>query len=124
MSQSKHRALTETVEIPLAQKGILDTLRIVLRTEARSSLVARRSSLVARRSTLATGCRWFRLLGDTVPGVGPWGKADMLSWDLAYRAEYVALAEMQADAFAILDTELGRCVEGIGVTALIDVLRC
>ena len=38
-------------------------------------------------------------------------------------AEYVALTQLQADAFITLDADLARSVEGIVATASIDALR-
>lgn len=40
-----------------------------------------------------------------------------------YDAEYVALTQLQADAFVTMDLELARRVEGIVATASIDALR-
>jgi len=37
-----------------------------------------------------------------------------------YNAEYVALTQLQADAFVALDAELARSIEGIVATASID----
>jgi predicted nucleic acid-binding protein len=49
--------------------------------------------------------------------------ADQLGWGETYDAEYVALTQLQADAFVTLDAELARQVEGIVPTATIDALR-
>ncbi len=49
--------------------------------------------------------------------------ADQLGWASTYHAEYVALTQLQADAFVTLDAELARSVEGIVATASIDALR-
>jgi hypothetical protein len=40
-----------------------------------------------------------------------------------YNAEYVALTQLQADAFVTLDAELARSVEGIVARASVDALR-
>jgi hypothetical protein len=42
---------------------------------------------------------------------------------MACDAEYIALTQLQADAFVTLDPELARSVEGIVATASIDSLR-
>jgi predicted nucleic acid-binding protein len=52
-----------------------------------------------------------------------WELADQLGWAQTYDAEYIALTQLQADAFITLDTELARRVEGIVETASIDALR-
>jgi len=56
-------------------------------------------------------------------GVGPWDIAEQLGWDETYDAEYVALTQLQADAFVTLDAELAHRVEGIVPTATIEALR-
>ena len=65
----------------------------------------------------------IRLLGDAVLRRRAWDLADQLGWASTYNAEYVALTQLQADAFVTLDTELARSVEGIVETASIDALR-
>jgi predicted nucleic acid-binding protein len=65
----------------------------------------------------------IRLLGDAVLQRRAWDLADRLGWDSTYDAEYVALTQLQADAFVTLDEELARSVEGIVATASIDALR-
>jgi predicted nucleic acid-binding protein len=65
----------------------------------------------------------IRLLGDAVLQRRAWDIADQLGWDSTYDAEYVALTQLQADAFVTLDAELARSVDGIVATASIDALR-
>jgi predicted nucleic acid-binding protein len=65
----------------------------------------------------------IRLLGDAVLQRRAWDLADQLGWASTYDAEYVALTQLQADAFVTLDAELARSVEGIVATASIDALR-
>jgi predicted nucleic acid-binding protein len=65
----------------------------------------------------------IRLLGDAVLRRRAWEVADQLGWASTYNAEYVALTQLQADAFVTLDAELARSVEGIVATASIDALR-
>ena len=65
----------------------------------------------------------IRLLGDAVLQRRAWELADQLGWASTYNAEYVALTQLQADAFITLDAELARSVEGIVATAPIDALR-
>jgi predicted nucleic acid-binding protein len=52
-----------------------------------------------------------------------WELADELGWASTYNAEYVALTQLQADAFVTLDAELASSVKGIVATASIDALR-
>jgi predicted nucleic acid-binding protein len=65
----------------------------------------------------------IRLLGDAVLRRRAWNLADQLGWAETYDAEYVALTQLQADAFVTLDTELARQVERIVTTAPIESLR-
>jgi predicted nucleic acid-binding protein len=65
----------------------------------------------------------IRLFGDAVLQRRAWELADQLGWASTYNAEYVALTQLQADAFVTLDAELARSVEGIVATASIDALR-
>jgi predicted nucleic acid-binding protein len=65
----------------------------------------------------------IRLLGDAVLRRRAWDLADRLGWASTYDAEYVALTQLQADAFVTLDAELARSLEGIVATASIDALR-
>jgi predicted nucleic acid-binding protein len=65
----------------------------------------------------------IRLLGDAVLQRRAWDIADQLGWASTYDAEYVALTQLQADAFVTLDKELARRVKGVVTTAKIDALR-
>ena len=65
----------------------------------------------------------IRLLGDAVLRRRAWELADKLGWASTYAAEYLALTQLQADAFVTLDGDLARKVEGIVKTASIDALR-
>ncbi len=64
----------------------------------------------------------IRLLGDAVLRRRAWEVADKLGWASTYNAEYVALTQLQADAFVTLDADLAGSVEGIVTTAAIDAL--
>jgi predicted nucleic acid-binding protein len=65
----------------------------------------------------------IRLLGDAVLRRRAWDLAEQLGWAETYDAEYIALTQLQADAFVTLDTELARRVERIVSTATIEALR-
>jgi predicted nucleic acid-binding protein len=78
---------------------------------------------VARDHLARIGRIRIRLLGDAVLRRRAWEVADTLGWASTYDAEYVALTQLQADAFITLDAELARSVEGIVATASIDALR-
>ena len=64
----------------------------------------------------------IRLLGDAVLRRRAWDLAERLGWAETYDAEYVALTQLQADAYVTLDAELARRLEGIVPTATIEAL--
>ena len=78
---------------------------------------------VARERLARIGRIKIRLLGDAVLRRRAWEVADQLGWASTYDAEYVALTQLQADAFVTLDAKLARSVDGIVATASIDALR-
>ena len=65
----------------------------------------------------------IRLLGDAVLRRRAWDLAEQLGWAETYDAEYLALTQLQADAFVTLNTELARRMEGVVPTATIEALR-
>lgn len=65
----------------------------------------------------------IRLLGDAVLRRRAWDVAEQLGWATTYDAEYVALTQLQADAFVTLDAALARRVKGIVSTATIEALQ-
>jgi predicted nucleic acid-binding protein len=78
---------------------------------------------VARDRLARIGRMPIRLLGDGVLRRRAWDLAEQFGWASTYTAEYVALTQLQADAFVTLDAKLARSVEGIVPTASIDALR-
>ncbi len=66
----------------------------------------------------------IRLLGDAVLRRVAWRIADDLGWADTYTAEYLALTQLQADAFVTLDLGLARRVRDVVTIASIDdILR-
>ena len=63
-----------------------------------------------------------RFLGDRVLQRTAWKVADQLGWETTYDAEFVALTQLQADAFVTSDAELARAVADLIETATIDAL--
>ena len=64
----------------------------------------------------------IRLLGDAVLRRRAWKLADELGWPSTYDAEYLALTQLQGDAFITLDEELARRAERVVTLASIDEL--
>jgi predicted nucleic acid-binding protein len=116
---------SEGIEVPAAHELLAPTL---LRSQTLSALheavhkgeVPRGVALerLARIRTIP-----IRLLGDAVLRRRAWELADQLGWAGTYDAEYVALTQLQADAFVTLDAELARRVEGVVPTATVEALR-
>ncbi len=77
---------------------------------------------VAREHLARIGRMQIRLLGDAVLRRRAWEVADELGWSETFDAEYVALTQLQADAFVTMDAELARSVEGLVRTATLDAL--
>jgi predicted nucleic acid-binding protein len=65
----------------------------------------------------------IRLLGDAVLRRRAWEIANKLDWATTYDAEYVALTQLQADAFITLDADLARRVASVVRTATLDEIR-
>ena len=78
---------------------------------------------VARQHLARIGKMKIRLLGDAVLRGRAWDLASKLGWASTYNAEYIALTQLQADAFITMDEELARSVEGFVTTASIEALH-
>ena len=64
-----------------------------------------------------------RFLGDKVLQSRAWKVAEQLGWETTFDAEYVALTELQADAFVTSDRKLAQAVRGLVATETVDALR-
>jgi predicted nucleic acid-binding protein len=112
-------------KVPARHKLLAPTL---LRSQTLSALheAVQRGEIstdVARERLAWIGRLPIRLLGDAVLRRRAWQLADQLGWASTYVAEYLALTQLQADAFVTLDAKLARSVEGIVAVASIDALR-
>jgi predicted nucleic acid-binding protein len=119
------RLASEGIEVPAEHKLLAPTL---LRSQTLSALheAVHRGELESR-AALDQLARIrelpIRLLGDAVLRRRAWDIAEELGWADTYDAEYVALTQLQADAFVTLDAKLARRLDGIVPTATIDTLR-
>jgi predicted nucleic acid-binding protein len=116
---------SEGIEVPAEHELLAPTL---LRSQALSALhEAVHGGQIAPDVALDRLTRIqaipIRLLGDAVLRRRAWHLAEQLGWAETYDAEYLALTQLQADAFVTLDTELARRVEGVVPTATIQALR-
>jgi predicted nucleic acid-binding protein len=116
---------SEGVEVPAEHELLAPTL---LRSQTLSFLheaveAGEIPAEDAREHLARVGRMSIRLLGDSLLRRRAWDLATQLGWASTYNAEYIALTQLQADAFITLDQELARSVEGIVATASIDALR-
>jgi predicted nucleic acid-binding protein len=117
--------LASGVQVPSAHELLAPTL---LRSQTLSALheAVQRGEIptdIARNRLTRIARMPIRLLGDAVLRRRAWDLADQLGWASTHDAEYVALTQLQADAFVTLDADLARRVDGIVATASIDALR-
>lgn len=108
---SQHQLLAPT----LIRSNVLDSLYKEVRKGKISAAEGR--ELLARFSVMK-----IRFLGDKVLRRRAWEVADQLGWDSTDKAEYIALTQLQGDAFVTLDDKLARSVEGIVVVEPLDIL--
>ena len=116
---------SEEIEVPAEHELLAPTL---LRSQTLSALheALHRGEISADLALEQLERIWtmpIRLLGDAVLRRKAWRLAEQLGWAETYDAEYLALTQLQADAFITLDAELARQVEGIVSIATIDALR-
>jgi predicted nucleic acid-binding protein len=77
----------------------------------------------AARAELATiGRMPIRLLGDAVLRRRAWEIADRVGAASTFDAEYLALTQLQADAYVTMDKARARAAKGIVEVATIDAL--
>jgi predicted nucleic acid-binding protein len=119
------RLARDEVDVPAKHKLLAPTL---IRSQTLSALFGsvHRGEIerdVAREQLRRIGAMPIRLLGDAVLRRRAWEIAEQLGWAETYDAEYVALTQLQADAFVTLDAKLARQVKGIVTTATFDTLR-
>jgi predicted nucleic acid-binding protein len=115
---------SKEIKVPAKHELLAPTL---LRSQTLSALheAVQRGELsadLARERLGLIGKMPIRLLGDAVLRRRAWEVADQLGWDSTYDAEYIALTQLQADAFITLDAKLARSVKGLVETASIDAL--
>jgi predicted nucleic acid-binding protein len=119
------RLVSEEVDVAPGHELLAPTL---LRSQTLSALHeavhnGELSADVAHERLQNVGAISIRLLGDAVLRRRAWEIAEQLGWAGTYDAEYLALTQLQADAFVTLDAELARQGEGVVPLAAIDSLR-
>jgi predicted nucleic acid-binding protein len=119
------------VQLAHAQTVISDEHRLLAPTLLRSQVLSRLYRAVrqeemtkkeaGRQLDYLRGLR-IRLLGDSALQNRAWKIADQLGWPDTLDAEYVALTQLQADAFITLDENLAHAVTGVVTIASIQAL--
>jgi predicted nucleic acid-binding protein len=118
------RVAAGEIEVAAEHQLVAPTL---VRSQALSALyeAARRGEISVaegRERVRRINSMKVRFLGDKVLQAQAWKVADQLGWETTYDAEYVALTQLQADAFVTSDPELARTVSALVETAKIDAL--
>jgi predicted nucleic acid-binding protein len=119
------RVASGEIEVAAEHKLVAPTL---VRSQALSALygAARRGEISAaegiERVTRINSLK-VRFLGDKVLQRAAWRVADELGWNTTYDAEYVALTQLQADAFVTSNPDLARAASGLVETATVDALQ-
>jgi predicted nucleic acid-binding protein len=113
------------IEVAPEHKLVAPTL---VRSQALAALYAasRRGEISAaegRERVTRLNSLKVRFLGDKVLQRQAWRVAEQLGWETTYDAEYVALTQLQADAFVTSDRQLAKAVAGLVETATVDALR-
>lgn len=123
--QTLLRIVAGEIEVAREHKLVAPTL---VRSQALSALyeAARRGEISTtegiERVTRVNSMK-VRFLGDKVLQRQAWKVADQLGWETTFDAEFVALTQLQADAFVTSDSDLARAVSSLVKTDTIDALR-
>lgn len=113
------------IEVAAEHQLVAPTL---VRSQALASLynAARRGEISAaeglERVTRINSLK-VRFLGDKVLQRTAWRVAAEFGWETTYEAEFVALTQLQADAFVTSDRDLAKAVGGLVETATVDALQ-
>jgi indolepyruvate ferredoxin oxidoreductase alpha subunit len=113
------------IEVAAGHRLVAPTL---VRSQALAALyeASRRGEITeaeGRERILRINSLKVRFLGDKVLQRQAWKVAEQLGWETTYDAEYVALTQLQADAFVTSDERLAKAVAGVVAIATIDALR-
>src|SRR5919197_522109 len=119
------RLAADETMLPAKHKLLAPTL---LRSQTLSAVheAVQRGNLTAeagREQLRRVNSMPIRLLGDAVLRRRAWDVAEQLGWPETYDAEYIALTQLQADAFVTLNTKLARQVEKLVRVVTIDELK-
>jgi indolepyruvate ferredoxin oxidoreductase alpha subunit len=113
------------IEVATEHKLVAPTL---VRSQALSALyrAARRGEISAAEGleqVTRINSLGVRFLGDKVLQRTAWKVADQLGWETTDDAEFVALTQLQADAFVTSSGDLAQSVSHLVETTTIEALR-
>jgi indolepyruvate ferredoxin oxidoreductase alpha subunit len=116
--------LAENIELPTGHQLLAPTS---VRSEVLDSLyrAVQRGDLpeeVGRQRLARFAEMKIRYLGDKVLRRRAWELANGLGWDSTFPAEYLALTQLQADAYVTMDKNLAQSVAGVVETVGIEEL--
>ena len=112
------RAVPEAHRL-VAPNVLMSDALATLHDEVRRGLLSERDGRAQLEGLAALR---IRLLGDRVSRANAWQLADRLDPPDTRRAEYLAVARLQADALVTLDDELRAAADGIVPVADVDDL--
>ena len=116
--------VTEGLDVAKGHELVAPTL---IRSQVLSSLheSVARGELDPNEGLARLQAAWrlpIRLLGDAVLRRRAWDLATSLGWGETYPAEYLALTQLQGDAFVTLDERLAKAAAAVVAVATIDDL--
>ena len=117
--------VSEGIEVAPGHELVAPTL---IRSQVLSSLYesVARGELEPKAGLALLQRAWrlpIRLLGDAVLRRRAWDLATTLGWNETYAAEYLALTQLQGDAFVTLDEQFARAATAVVKVATVDDLR-
>lgn len=110
------------IEIARRELRVASSHELLAPTLVRSQVLSRLHETGERELVARVNALKLRLLGDAVLRRRAWEIADELGWEETYDAEYLALTQLQADAFVTTDRALARTAKAVVSVATLDDL--
>jgi predicted nucleic acid-binding protein len=110
------------IEIARRELSVAPEHELLAPTLVRSQVLSRLHEAGASELVPRVNALKMRLLGDAVLRRRAWEIADELGWESTYDAEYLALTQLQADAFVTTDAALARTAKRVVALAKLDDL--
>ena len=110
------------IELVRRELAVAPEHELLAPTLVRSQVLSRLHRAAASELVPRVNALKLRLLGDAVLRRRAWEIADELGWAETYDAEYLALTQLQADAFVTTDKALARKAKAVVALATLDDL--